>query len=259
LYEIPTNEKNTKERIKMYKLKQKFTNLTKEKISPILLLLATVQIVALLISNIVAAKTFPLFTLSKWDLTIVMPCAVFLFPITYIVSDIISEVYKYKWSRRVCWTSFTMNLLMVLCFEIAIKMPGETDLSVLGSTWFLLLSSLLSYTLGGWVNDITFRKMKKKSQGKHLTGRILISSVLGQFTDSLLYIPLAMYVFPKLVLGFSFMTIPQVVLCVLLQPCIKLVIELIVSPFTRHICLKLNKVEAEVGNRYGEDDENFDA
>ena len=242
----------------MYKLKQKLTNITKETISPTLLILATVQIVALLISNIIATKTFPLFTLSKWDLTIVMPCAVFLFPVTYIISDIISEVYKYKWSRRVCWMSFCMNLLMVICFELAIKMPGETDLSVLGSTWFLLVSSLFSYTLGGWVNDITFRKMKAVSKGKNLTGRILISSVLGQFTDSLTYIPMAMYVFPKLVLGFSFMTIPQVAICVMLQPCIKLIVELLVSPFTRYICLKLNKSETEAGNRYGDNDENFD-
>ena len=188
-----------------------------------------------------------------------MPCAVFLFPITYIISDIISEVYKYKWSRRVCWTSFGMNLFMVLCFELAIAMPGETDLSVLSSTWFLLLSSLLSYTLGGWVNDITFKKMKTISKGKHLTSRILVSSVLGQFTDSLIYIPLGMYLFPKLVLGFPFMTIPQVIICVILQPCLKLVVECVVSPLTRYICVKLNKMESEAGHYYGTAEENFDA
>ena len=242
----------------MKKIKQNLSNIKHETISPMLLILAITQVVALLISNIVAAKTFPLFTLDKWDLTIVMPCAVFLFPVTYIISDIISEVYKYKWSRRVCWTSFAMNLFMVLCFELAIRMPGETDLSVLSSTWFLLVSSLVSYTLGGWVNDITFKKMKSFCKGKHLTARILVSSVLGQFTDSLIYIPLGMYVFPKIVLGFSFMTIPQVVICVLLQPCLKLLIECIVSPFTRHICLKLNRIEAEAEHRYGEDDENFE-
>ena len=242
----------------MKKIKQNLSNIKHETISPMLLILAITQVVALLISNIVTAKTFPLFTLDKWDLPIVMPCAVFLFPVTYIISDIISEVYKYKWSRRVCWTSFVMNLFMVICFEVAIRMPGETDLSVLSSTWFLLVSSLLSYTLGGWVNDITFKKMKSFCKGKHLTARILVSSVLGQFTDSLIYIPLGMYVFPKLVLGFSFMTIPQVVICVLLQPCLKLLIECIVSPFTRWVCLKLNKIEAEAEHHYGDDDENFE-
>jgi uncharacterized PurR-regulated membrane protein YhhQ (DUF165 family) len=150
-----------------------------------------------------------------------------------------------------------MNLLMVICFEIAIGMPGETDLSVLSSTWFLLLSSLLSYTLGGWVNDVVFRAMKKATKGKHLTGRILISSVAGQFTDSLTYIPLGMYIFPKLVLGFSFMTIPQVIICILLQPCLKLIVECIVAPLTRFLCKKLNKIEAAQGNYYGNADENF--
>lgn len=243
----------------MKKIKQHLSNIKYETISPMLLILAVTQVVVLLISNIVAAKTFPLFSLSEWDLTIVMPCAVFLFPITYIISDIISEVYKYKWSRRVCWTSFGMNLFMVLCFELAIAMPGETDLSVLSSTWFLLLSSLLSYTLGGWVNDITFKKMKTISKGKHLTSRILVSSVLGQFTDSLIYIPLGMYLFPKLVLGFPFMTIPQVIICVILQPCLKLVVEGVVSPLTRYICVKLNKMESEAGHYYGTAEENFDA
>ena len=239
------------------KIKENLSKISKEKLSPMLLLLAVIQIVALLISNIIAAKTFPLFTLSKWDLTIVMPCAVFLFPITYIISDIISEVYKYKWSRRVCWISFAMNLLMVICFEFAIMMPGETDLSVLSSTWFLLISSLLSYMVGGWVNDITFKKMKQATKGKHLTSRILVSSVLGQFSDSLIYIPLGMYIFPKLVLGFTFMTIPQVIICIILQPCLKLVIEVIVAPLTRYACKKLTKVESDLGNYYGSKEENF--
>ena len=242
----------------MKKLKNIVSNISQEKISPMLMILGIIQIVCLLISNIIAAKTFPLFTLDKWALTIVMPCAVFLFPITYVISDIISEVYKYKWSRRVCWTSFVMNLLMVLCFEMAIKMPGETDLSVLSSTWFLLVSSLLSYTVGGWVNDITFRKMKKVTKGKKLTSRILVSSVAGQFTDSLIYIPLGMYIFPKMVLGFSFMTIPQVIICIILQPCIKLIVECIVAPITRTLCKNLNKMETAMGNTYGEPDENFE-
>jgi uncharacterized integral membrane protein (TIGR00697 family) len=238
-------------------INKKLNNLKNEKISPVLLVLAVTQIVVLLVSNIIAAKTFPLLTIRAIGLTIVMPCAVFLFPFTYIVSDIISEVYKYKWSRRVCWTSFTMNMLMVVCFEIAIVMPGETDLSVLSSTWFLLVSSMLSYMVGGWVNDIVFKKMKTATKGHKLTARILVSSVCGQFVDSLIYIPLGMYVFPKLVLGFTFMTLTQVCICVIAQPVIKLIIECIVSPLTRFICKRLNDIENEAGNVYGEIDENF--
>ena len=227
----------------------------KEKISPILLILAVVQVVLLLISNIIATKTFPLLRIG--DVLIVMPCAVFLFPLTYVISDIISEVYKFRWSRRVCWLSFIMNLLMVTCFEIAIILPGEVDLSVLSSTWFLLISSMLSFMVGGLVNDVIFKKMKTATKGKRLTARILISSIFGQFADSIIYIPLGMYIFPSLVLGFPFMTLRQVCICVIAQPILKLVIECIISPITRHICNKLNTIESVAGNTYGSTDENF--
>ena len=235
--------------------KEKLNQIQKEKVSPTLVILAITQVVVLLISNIIAAKTFPLFTIG--DLQIVLPCAVFLYPIVYVLSDIISEVFKFKWSRRVCWTSFAMNLLMVICFEIAIAMPGETDLSVLSSTWFLLISSLLSFMVGGWVNDVIFKKMKSKTQGKGLTGRILVSSIFGQLTDSLIYIPLAMNIFPSLILGFPFMTWAQEGICVLIQPTFKVIIDCIVAPFTRWACKKLNKLEAENGNVYGSSEENF--
>lgn len=230
-------------------------NFKTEKISPMLLILSVIQIVLLLVSNIIAAKTFSLFNIA--GTAIVLPCAVFLFPFTYVISDIISEVYKFKWSRRVCWLSFAMNLIMVVCFEIAIMIPGETDLSVLSSTWFLLISSMLSFMIGGWVNDIIFKRMKNATKGKKLTARILVSSVCGQFADSLIYIPLGMYIFPTLVLGFSFMTLPQVCICIVAQPIFKLVIECIVAPITRFTCNKLNRIESECGNIYGDLDENF--
>lgn len=230
-------------------------NFKNERISPMLLFLAVSQIVLLLISNIIAAKTFPLFNIGST--TIVLPCAVFLFPLTYVISDIISEVYKFKWSRRICWLSFAMNILMVICFEIAIVLPGETDLSVLSSTWFLLVSSMLSFMVGGWVNDVIFKIMKAATNGRGLTARILVSSVCGQFTDSLIYIPLGMYIFPKIVLGFSFMTPSQVLICIIAQPIFKLIIECIVAPLTRYVCNKLNKIEADAGNIYGTAEENF--
>jgi hypothetical protein len=53
------------------------------------------------------------------------------------------------------------------------------------------------------------------------------------------------------------MTIPQVIICIILQPCLKLVIECIVAPLTRFLCKKLNKIEAAQGNYYGNPDENF--
>lgn len=235
-------------------MKEKIKNLLikfrGEKLSPMLLILVVVNTVAMLISNIIAAKTFPLFTIQSADLTVVLPCAVIIFPITYIASDVFSEVYGYKWTRRTAWISFIMNLIMVAFFELAIVMPGETDLSVLHSTWFLLLASLIAYMVGDFMNDLVFVKMKKKHGEKGFIWRAALSSLVGEFCDSLIYIPLGMALLPKWILGFPFMTWPQVGLCIIIQPLFKVCYELVVSPITYGLSKKLKQLERDAGNTY---------
>ena len=232
------------------KIKNWWGNLKKEKLSPALLILVVVNTVAMLISNIIAAKTFPLFKIESADLTVVLPCAVIIFPITYIASDVFSEVYGYKWTRRTAWISFTMNLVMVAFFELAIIMPGTTDLSVLHSTWFLLLASLVAYMFGDFMNDIVFVKMKKKHGEKGFIWRAALSSLVGEFCDSMTYIPLGMAILPKLILGFPFMTWAQVGLCIIIQPLFKVCYELVVSPLTYGLSKKLKQLERAAGNSY---------
>ena len=236
------------------KIKNYFSELKTMKWSPMLAFLFVFRVVCLLIANIVAAKTFVLFSVGKGAeaFQILMPTAVFLYPFIYVISDVMSEAYSYKVSRLSTWVSFTMNLFMVLCFEIAIAMPGATDLGVLGSTWFLLIASLLSYMVGAFVDDRVFRKLKYKDGRKGLLGRCLISSVCGQLIDSAIYLPLGMYLFPLMVFGFPWMTPLQLLICVLLQPCIKVIVELIVSPLTKIISKKLLTMELQVGNVYDE-------
>lgn len=220
--------------------------------SPMLTLLFVARVVVLLIANIIAAKTFVLFTVGQGAeaFAVLLPSAVFLYPFIYVISDVMSEAYSYKVSRMSTWLSFFMNLFMVACFEFAIALPGETDLSVLGSTWFLLISSLLSYMVGAFVDDRVFRKLKYKNGREGLLKRCLISSVCGQLIDSAIYLPLGMYLFPSLVFGFPWMTPVQLLVCIALQPCIKVVIELIVVPLTRKLSKKLLEVETKAGNIY---------
>lgn len=232
------------------KIKNWWGGVKQEKVSPFLLIMIVVNTVAMLIANIIAAKTFPLFTIPGADLTVVLPCAVIIFPVTYIASDVFSEVYGYKWTRRTAWISFIMNLIMVAFFELAIVMPGETDLSVLHSTWFLLIASLVAYMFGDFMNDVVFVKMKKKHGEKGFIWRAALSSLVGEFCDSLIYIPLGMAILPKLILGFPFMTWPQVGLCVIIQPLFKVCYELIVSPLTYWLSKKLKQLEKDAGNSY---------
>lgn len=237
------------------KIRNNWNALKNEKASPLLVFIMILNTVIMLVSNITAAKTFTLFNIG--DLAIVLPSAMVIFPIAYVLSDVLSEVYGYTWSRRSAWVSFAMNLFMVAVFEICIIIPGETDLGVLKSTWFLLIASLLSYITGGLVNDVVFKIMKKRAgkdaiaESKGVLGRAIISSIFGQFCDSMIYIPLGMNIFPKMFLGFEFMSWVQVAICVLLQPTIKVIYEIIVSPLTVKSCKALRKYESEAGNAYG--------
>ena len=98
-----------------------------------------------------------------------MTGAVIVFPITYILSDLFSEVYGYEWSRKTCYMAFAMNMLMVVFFEIAIHTPSpsywtnqEAFQTVLGSTPRVLFASMLAFLFGDWANDKVFAKMKEK-------------------------------------------------------------------------------------------------
>jgi signal peptidase I len=105
----------------------------------------------MLISNIIAGKQFQLFGLA-------LPCAVMIFPITYILSDVFSEVYGFKWSRRSAWLAFGMNLFAVAAFQMTISLPGVPWFTaqaafetVLGNTPRILAASLTSYMVGDLV------------------------------------------------------------------------------------------------------------
>lgn len=209
-----------------------------KKVSPLLLLLVVINTTAMLISNIIACKVFSIGIG-------VLPCAVIVFPITYILSDVFSEVYGYEWSRKSAWISFAMNLFMVLCFQIAINIPSANgvDLSVLGTTPWQLGASLTAYMIGDLMNDKLFKRLKNRDKEKKFWLRALLSSLVGELCDSLIYIPLGMYILPKLILGFEFMTIEQILIAIPLQAIIKTSYELLILPITTLLVKKIRKYE----------------
>lgn len=216
-----------------------------EKVSPLFMLLVVISTVAMLISNIIACKVFSIGFA-------VLPCAVIVFPITYILSDVFSEVYGYKWSRRTAWIAFAMNIVMVCIFALAIKMPGvdptvsESMQNVLGTTPWAFAASLLAYMVGDLMNDKVFRKFKERDGEKGFWYRAMLSSLVGELCDSLIYIPLGMYLLPKLFLGFEFMTLDQILIAIPVQAGIKTLYECCIVPVTALIVKKVKKYEAEV-------------
>lgn len=217
-----------------------------KKVSSVFMLLVVINTVAMLISNIIACKVFSIGFA-------VLPCAVIVFPITYILSDVFSEVYGYKWSRLTAWIAFGANIAMVTIFAIANAIPGvdptvsDSMKAVLGTTPWSLAASLAAYMIGDLMNDKVFRKMKEKhADGKGFWYRAIISSLVGELCDSCIFIPLGMNILPKLFLGFEFMTWQQILIAIPAQALCKTLYESCIVPFTAIIARKIKKYEESV-------------
>lgn len=212
-------------------------NNPKNKYSLVQVLLTVLSVCCLLIGNVVTAKQMLL------PFGITMTCGIIVFPITYILSDVFSEVYGYKWSRMTCYLGFAMNVLMVLVFEAAIATPApsywgnqEAFATVLGSVPRTLVASLVAFVVGDFTNDKVFQLMKAKHKEDHkgFGFRAIISSIAGELTDSLIFIPLAFI---------GQMPLATLAQMLVVQVCLKTAYEIIIIPATTIVVKKVSAYE----------------
>lgn len=226
----------------------------KRKMSPLFTVLVVLSTVAMLISNIVCAKTFSLFGWSINGCALNLTCGVLVFPITYVLSDLFSEVYGFGWSRKTCWIAFLSNLLMVGIFQLSIIMPG-TDAttsaafaSILGATPMTLVASLCAWLVGDLLNDIVFQKLKRKALAKGnksvfaFASRAIISSFVGEVTDSIVFLPI-LYLNLFLSFGIPYPPVWALLVMVLIQALTKTLYEICIVPLTVFITKKVQKYE----------------
>lgn len=216
------------------KIKEKFNlflaSITKSKL---FILLAAIFCSTLLISNILASKTF---VLGK----VILPCAVTIFPIVYIVNDVLAEIYGFKKATAIIWIGFAMNLLAVIFYMIAIALPGsdagtsEAFGKVLGSTPRILLGSFTAYLVGSILNALVLTKMRDRTNGRYLMLRCIVSTVVGESLDALIFITIAFA-------G----TMPTSVLFTMMgvQAAFKIAYEIVIYPLTRLTIEAINKLE----------------
>lgn len=163
----------------------------KKQISPVLVRLVVLFTSCLVISNILANR---MIQVGPWS----MDAGCLLFPVTYILSDVFSEVYGYRWSRRVTLWAAAVNVLFVCLVYITNIMPApdyfdpEPFKLALGSSFRIVAASLLSYVIGDLVNDLVFRRMRKNKEVlQGFTFRAIASSFVGQVVDSVLFVTVA--------------------------------------------------------------------
>lgn len=154
-------------------------------------------VAVLIISNIADTKIITIGLLSFGGGT-------FLFPLTYIIGDILTEVYGFARARRVIWIGFVCAALMAVTFMVVAYAPPAEDwpfqesfMNILGLTPRIVVASLSAYLVGELVNSIILAKLKVKTAGRFLWLRTISSTIVGQFLDTVIFVIIAFYgVFP---------------------------------------------------------------
>ena len=163
-------------------------------------LILTLMCVVIVISNIGATKGVVLGPIFG-DFSIVTDGGFFLFPLAYILGDVISEVYGFKAARRAIFTGFAVAALAAVSFAVIIALPGFDDdygqakqaafELALGPVWQIVAASLLGFLAGQTLNSWVLVKMKERFRERALIGRLMASTGVGEFADTLIFCAIA--------------------------------------------------------------------
>jgi uncharacterized integral membrane protein (TIGR00697 family) len=163
-------------------------------------LVSALFVTALITSNVIAVKLVSLFGL-------LLPAAVILFPLSYILGDVLTEVYGLRRARQVIWTGFLCNLMAVAAIWAAGRLPAApfwtlaghesaaaaegAIQAVLGLAPRILMASLAAYLVGELLNAGVMARLKVRTEGRHLWLRTIGSTIVGQGADSTIFITMA--------------------------------------------------------------------
>lgn len=171
----------------------------------------------------------------------------FLFPVAYIVGDIISEVYGFKASRRVIFTTFLISAFASLTYWIIIILPpaefydGQEALArTLGPVPLIVLASLVGFAAGQLTNAWIMVAMKRRSGERYLFGRIAVSTLVGELLDTIAFSAIA-----ATVIGIE--TFGQYAMFVLVGWIWKTAVELVLAPVTIWTIGKIKTAEPHYG------------
>lgn len=171
----------------------------------------------------------------------------FLFPVAYILGDIISEVYGFKASRRVVYATFLMAVFVSLTYWVIIVLPpaefydGQEALTrTLGPVPLIVLASLVGFFVGQLSNAWIMVAMKQRSGERYLFGRIAASTLVGELLDTIAFSAIA-----ATVIGIE--TLGQYVVFVLIGWGWKFAVEVVFAPVTIWTINKVKSAEPNYG------------
>lgn len=176
-------------------------------------------VLCLLISNLAATK---LVTAGP----LILDGGAILFPLTYILGDVLTEVYGFRYARRAIWLGFVGMVLAVFCFSVVGALPYPPEYTaqssfeaVLGFFPRIVAASLAAYLVGQFVNAYVLAKLKLKTKGEKLWLRLIGSTIIGGLFDTVIFCLIAFGgiltggdMFNYILVGWLFKTVVEVVL-----------------------------------------------
>ena len=154
------------------------------------------------------------------------------FPVSYIIGDILTEVYGYARARRVIWAGFAALIFMAFMAWVVVSLPPAEGWpnqaayeAVFSNAWRIVLASIMAFWVGEFANSFVMAKMKLLTKGKYLWSRTISSTAVGQAFDSAIFYPLAFW-------GNDGWTNAAIVQLVISQFVVKVTWEVLLTPVT---------------------------
>lgn len=172
---------------------------------------------------------------------ITMTGGLIVFPVSYIINDCIAEVWGYRKARLIIWSGFAMNFFTVALGGLATLLPaapfweGEEHFNfVFGLAPRIVAASLAAFLAGSFLNAYVMSRMKLASGGKHFSLRAVVSTLVGETADSLIFFPAAF----GGIIGWKELSVMM-----LLQIGLKSLYEVIVLPVTAKVVRYIKKID----------------
>ena len=206
-----------------------------KQVSRLFMLIGIVFVACLLLSNLIAGK--------MWAVTedITHPAAVILFPVTYILGDVFTEVYGFRKARLIIWAGFAASFFAVIIYLITIALPHpgywdgqEAYATVMGTTPRVAIASFAGYLFGEFSNSMILSRLKVVTGGRKLWVRTITSTLIGEGFDSVIFIMISFW---------GTMENSVVLKMILFQYLFKVLYEILFTPVTYAVVKFVKKKE----------------
>ncbi|WP_203309576.1 MULTISPECIES: queuosine precursor transporter [Sphingomonas] len=196
----------------------------------------------LLLSNVIGAGKVAVVHLpvvGDWP----FGAGILFFPVSYVIGDVLTEVYGYARARRVIWAGFAAVVFMAFMAYVVVALPPAPSWTnqaayetIFGQVPRIVFASVCAFWAGEFVNSYVMARMKLWTEGRHLWTRTIGSTVVGEGVDSLIFYPLAF-------LGAEGWTPALVVTVLFTQWALKVGWEVLLTPVTYAVVGWLKRAE----------------